>query len=236
MDSKRKKKRPQEQIRKLLPGFWQADISLRHPLKWGRGGQSTWHEFNSSYSYFLPTEEFILGEAGPWFLIANDTNVLSLSSHSVWQEGGPLPGPETGLLSNTQKWIVQGDTCADKARDFIGKGRLGGEQEGKGTQENSSAAWLAVSGFMVMGLVSGLSLANHSDSESFLVVHALFSQDGCQREGFWEVVRHVVSPFDLSWTLLVPCSLPGRPVVKQLMQMVTVVPGQGGRFQSVCFP
>ena len=57
--------------------------------------------------------------------------------------------------------------------------------------------WLAVSGFMVMGLVSGLSLANHSHSESFLVVHTLFSQDGCQG-GFWEVVRHVVSPFDLS--------------------------------------
>ena len=30
-------------------------------------------------------------------------------------------------------------------------------------------SWLAVSGFMVMGLVSGLSLANHSDSESCLV-------------------------------------------------------------------
>ena len=44
---------------------------------------------------------------------------------------------------------------------------------------------------MVMGLVSGLSSANHSDSESFLVVHALFSQGGCQREGFWEVVGHV---------------------------------------------
>ena len=95
------------------------------------------------------------------------------------QEGGPLPGPETGLLSNTQKWIVWGDTCADKARDFIGKGCLGGEQEGKGTQENCSAAWLTASGFMVMGLVSGLSLANHYNSESFLVVHALFSQDGC---------------------------------------------------------
>ena len=54
---------------------------------------------------------------------------------------------------------------------------------------------------MVMGLVSRLSLANHSDSESFLVVHALFTQDGCQREGFWEVVGHVVSPFDLSKTL-----------------------------------
>ena len=93
-----------------------------------------------------------------------------------------------------------------------------------------------------MGLVSGLPLANHSDSESFLVVHILFSQDGCQREGFWEVVGQVVSPFDLSRTLLVggglllPCSLPGPPVIKQLTKMVTMVPGQGGRFQSVYFP
>ena len=76
---------------------------------------------------------------------------------------------------------------------------------------------------MMLGLVSGLSLANNSNSESFLVVHALFSQDGCQQEGFWEVVRHVVSPFDLSRTLpvggglLVPYSLPGPPVIKQLM-------------------
>jgi len=46
----------------------------------------------------------------------------------VLQEGGPLPGPETGLLSNTQKWIAWGDACADKARDFIGKGHPGGEQ------------------------------------------------------------------------------------------------------------
>ena len=122
------------------------------------------------------------------------------------------------------------------------QGILLGKQEGKGAQENCSVTWLAVLGFMVMGLVSGLSLANHSDSESFLVVHALFSQEGCQRDGFWEVVRQVVPPFHLSQTLLVvggllvPCSLPGLPVIKQLMQMVTMVPGQGGRFQSVCFP
>ena len=131
------------------------------------------------------------------------------------------------------------DTCADKARDFIGKGHPGGEQQGKGTQENCSPTWLAVSSFMVMELVSGLSLANHSDSESFLV--ALLSQDGCQR-GFWEVVGCVVSPFDLFRTLhvggglLVSCSLPGPPVIKRLMQMVTMVPGQGGRLPSVCFP
>ena len=53
---------------------------------------------------------------------------------------------------------------------------------------------------------------------------------------------HVVSPFNLSRTLpvggdlLVTYSLSGSPVIKHLMQMVTMVPGQGGRFQSVCFP
>ena len=64
--------------------------------------------------------------------------------------------------------------------------------------------------FYVMGLVSG----------SFLVAHALLSQDECQGEGFWEVEGHVALPFDLSWTLLVvggllvSFSLPGPPVVK----------------------
>ena len=33
------------------------------------------------------------------------------------------------------------------------------------------------------------------------MVHALFSQDGCQREGCLEVVRHMVSRFGLSRTL-----------------------------------
>ena len=56
-----------------------------------------------------------------------------------------------------------------KQEIFIGKGQLGGEQQGKGTQENCSAMWHAVSGFMVIGLISGLSLMNYSDSESFLV-------------------------------------------------------------------
>ena len=43
-------------------------------------------------------------------------------SLEVLQEGGPLPGPETGLLSNTQKWIVRGVTCADKQEILSGKG------------------------------------------------------------------------------------------------------------------
>ena len=47
---------------------------------------------------------------------------------------------------------------------------------------------------------------------------------------------HAASPFDLSGTLLVGggllilYSLPGPPVVKQLVQMVTGESGQGGWF------
>ena len=53
-----------------------------------------------------------------------------------------------------------------------------------------------------------------------------------------EVGGHAVSPFALCRTLpvggglLVPYSLPGSPVIKQLMGMVTREPGQGGQFQS----
>ena len=97
-------------------------------------------------------------------------------------------------------------------------------------------------GFYGDGISFRVALANHSNSESFLVAHALLSQDGCYREGFWEVDGHAVSPLDLSRTLpaggglLVPYSLSGSPAIKQLMQMVTMVPGQGGQFQSVCVP
>ena len=72
------------------------------------------------------------------------------------------------------------DTLADKERDLIGKEGPNREQEGKGTKENCSAKWLTVSGFMVMGLVSGLSLATQSDSGSFQVAYTLLSQHGCQ--------------------------------------------------------
>ena len=49
----------------------------------------------------------------------------------------PFPGPKTGLLSNTRKRISE-ETRADKARDFIGKGHPGGEQEGNDRREMSS--------------------------------------------------------------------------------------------------
>ena len=69
------------------------------------------------------------------------------------------------------------------------EGAPGWRAGGKGNQQNYPAMWLTVLGFMVMGLVSRLSLASHSDSGSFLAVYASLSQDGCQRERIWEVGR-----------------------------------------------
>ena len=129
-----------------------------------------------------------------------------------------------------------------QSKRFYWERAPGWKAVGKGTQENCSAAWLAVLGFMVMGLVSGWSLANHFNSESFLVVHASLSQDGCYREGFWEVDGQVVFPLDLFRTLpaggglLLPYSLSGSPAIKQLMQMVTMVPGQGGQVSISVLP
>ena len=156
------------------------------------------------------------------------------------QEGGPLPAPEAGLLSNTREWIVRGDTCWQSKR-FYWERAPGWRVVGKGTHENCFAAWLAVLGFMVMGLVSGWSLANHSNS--------VFPGGAHIAQPRWMLARGILGSgrtrsvsFDLFRTLpvggglLVPYSLSGSPVVKQLMQMVTMVPGQGGWFQSVCFP
>ena len=47
----------------------------------------------------------------------------------------------------------------------------GGEPESKGTQEDCSVMWFAVAVFMVIRLVSLLSLADCFDPGSFLVVH-----------------------------------------------------------------
>ena len=97
-----------------------------------------------------------------------------------WQvDSLPLVQGLSGLLSSTQKWTVWRDTRADKVIDFIGKRRLGGEQQGKGTQESCS-----VSGFMVMGFVSGLSLVSHFDPGSFLVM--------CMAQSGWILGRRIL--------------------------------------------
>ena len=175
------------------------------------------------------------------FLFGSTAPSLISSSIYCCRKGGPFQGPKLGSCLALGNELSEETHVLTKQEILLGKGT---RAESRRVREprRTAVTWLAVSGFMVMGLVSGLSLASHSDSEPFLVVLTLFSQDGCQRGGFWEVVRQVLSPLtfpELFWLVeayLVPCSLPGLPVIEQLMQMVTMVPGQGGWFQSVCFP
>ena len=138
---------------------------------------------------------------------------------------GPLPG------ANTQKWTVRGDTRADRARDFTGKGHLGGGQEGKETQ-NCPASWLSGSGFMEMALVSGLSLANRLAWPivwlRVLPGGASLSQDWFRQEGLWEVgcLLPLLAPLDFSW-LVFGCNTKFFVETAQASG-----PGQGRWFQS----
>ena len=95
------------------------------------------------------------------------------------RKGYPFQGLKLGSCLTLGNELSKETYVLTKQEILLGKGPRGGEQEGKGTQENCSAAWIAVLGFMMMGLVSRLSLANHSNSESFLVAHASLSPDGC---------------------------------------------------------
>ena len=123
---------------------------------------------------------------------------MYLSLLRLLQEGGTLPGPKLGSCLTLRNELSEETHVLTKQEILLGTGT---QVESSGVREPRRTALPRGSHshiFMVMALVSGLSLGNHSDSQSFLVVRALFRQDGCQREGFWEVVRYVVSPFDLS--------------------------------------
>ena len=158
------------------------------------------------------------------------------------RKGDPFQGPKLGSCLTLRNELSEEAHVLTKQEILLGKGTRVESSRVREPRRTALPLGLQSQVLWQWGLVSGLSLANHSDSESFLVVHALFTQDGCQREGFWEVVRHMISPFDLSRTLLVGrgllvlCFLLGPPVVKQLIQMVAMVPDEGGWFQSVCFP
>ena len=75
-----------------------------------------------------------------------------------------------------------------------------------GTQENFSARWLKVSGFMVMGLVSWLSLDNHSDAESFLVgmaCSAILADASDKDSGRWSDMWCILLTFPELFRLVV---------------------------------
>ena len=81
------------------------------------------------------------------------------SRRMLLEEGVSLPRLESGLLSTTWKWTIQGDTRADKAKDYWeGPPRQGSSREGNPELLCHVARSLRS---YVIGLVSRLSLASH---------------------------------------------------------------------------
>ena len=111
--------------------------------------------------------------------------------------GPPLQGPKSGILSNTRKRIVRGDTCWQSKRGFIGSRHQGAEQQGTGTRRaapprGSQSRVLWWWDWFPGGLWPVILI----QSPSWWHTHRSAKKDA--REGFWEVDGHAVSPFDLS--------------------------------------
>ena len=87
----------------------------------------------------------------------------------------PVQGPKLGSCLTLGNELSEETHVLTKQEILLGKGTW---VESSRVRE-PRRTWLAVLGFMVMGLVSWWYLANHSNSESFLVAHAWLSQDGC---------------------------------------------------------
>ena len=88
-------------------------------------------------------------------------------SLEVLQEGGPLPGPETGLLSKTLGNELSEEThVLTKQEILLGKSIRVESSRVREPRRTTLSHGLQSHVFMVMGLVSGLSLANHSNSRA----------------------------------------------------------------------
>ena len=92
-----------------------------------------------------------------------------------------------------------------QSKRFYWVGRSGGEQEGEGTQENCSVTWLAASGFMVMGLVSGwLWPIILIQSLSWWRMHRSAKMDASERDsGKWTDTRCLLLTFPELFPLVV---------------------------------
>ena len=101
------------------------------------------------------------------------------------QKGGSIQGPRAGSCLTLRNELSEETHALTKQEILLGRGA---QVESSRVTEPLLCHMAQVSHFMVLGLVTGLSLTNHSDSESFLVAHASLNQDGCQPEGFWEVI------------------------------------------------
>ena len=96
--------------------------------------------------------------------------------HICCRKTDPFQGPKLGSCLTLGNELSEETHVLTKQEILLGKGT---RVESSRVREPRRTALPHGLGFMVMGLVSGWSLANHSNSESFLVAYASLSQDGC---------------------------------------------------------
>ena len=73
-----------------------------------------------------------------------------LFSSKCCRKEDPFQGPKVGCCLTLRNELSGEMHMLTKQEILLGRGRPGGEQAGKGTQEDCSATWLSVSGFTVL--------------------------------------------------------------------------------------
>ena len=144
---------------------------------------------------------------------------LLIKEGRVLQEVRPFLGPESGLLSNTQKRIVWGHMCW-QSRRLYWEGAPGERTAGWGNPGGPChmACSLVFYNGVHLWVVSGQTLWLRVLPAGAFISQPRWIPERRILEGHGDWC--LLSPFDLSWILLVgggllvPCSLPGSLVLK----------------------
>ena len=97
----------------------------------------------------------------------------------------PFQGPKLGSCLTLGNELSEETHVLTKREILLGKGTQVESSRGREPKGTALSHGLQSRGFTVMGLVSGLSLANHSDSESFLVLPCSAKMDASEDSGRW---------------------------------------------------
>ena len=134
---------------------------------------------------------------------------IEFTLNECCKKGDHFQGLREGFCLTLGNELSEETPVLIKQETFLGNGAWTESSRGRESRRSTLPCGSQSCILWVMGLVSGLSLGNHSGSESFLA-HALFSQDGFHHEGFWEVGGHrdwhLLSAFGLSWIIPVDSS------------------------------
>ena len=116
----------------------------------------------------------------------------------------PFQGPKPGSCPTLGNELFEKTHVLAKQEILLGKGPWVESRRVREPGRTALPQLAAVSGFMVMGLVSRLSSANHSDSESFPVVPCPAKMDAREKDsGRWSDMRCLLLTFPELFRLVV---------------------------------